>query len=327
MRAIAAAIPAALVALALPVRSQEPEARVLRLGMIGLDTSHCVAFTKLLNDEKGAGHDPGARVVCAWKGGSPDLDASAKRVDGYTKELNEKWGIEIIDTIEALCAKVDAVILTSVDGRVHLGQARPVLAARKRLFIDKPLAASWKDGREIARLAAESGTPFFSASSLRFHEPLVKLKADPEVGKVIGASAWSPCPTEPHHPDLFWYGVHGVEMLYALMGPGCESVRNWHTAEADVVVGRWRGGRMGVFRGIRKGKAGYGATAFGEKGIRSTAPAPHSYRPLVEEMVKFFRTGVPPVSPEELVEVLGFMQAAEVSKERGGAEARLDELR
>lgn len=305
--------------------AQEPAP--IRVGIVGLDTSHCAAFTKLLNDEKDAGRVPGARVVCAWKGGSPDLEASAKRVDGYTKELREKWGVEIVETIEALCAKVDAVLLTSVDGRVHLEQARPVFAAKKRVFIDKPLAAGWKDGREIARLAAESGTPFFSASSLRFHEPLVKLKEDPAVGKVLGGDAWSPCPTEPHHPDLFWYGVHGVEMLYALMGPGCESVRNWHTPEASIVTGRWKDGRMGTFRGIRKGKGDYGATAFGEKGIRSTAPAPHSYRPLIVEVVKFFQTGVSPVPPEELVEVLAFMQAAELSKERGGAEARLDELK
>ena len=325
MRPLGLVVPFAVLLLAAPARPQDPAP--IRIGMVGLDTSHCVAFTKLLNDEKGAGHVPGARVVCAWKGGSPDLDASARRVDGYTKDLKEKFGVEIVDTIEALCAKVDAVLLESVDGRVHLEQARPVFAAKKRVFIDKPLAASWKDGKEIARLAAESGTPFFSASSLRYHDALLKLKEDPAVGKILGCEAWSPCSLEPHHPDLFWYGVHGVEMLYALMGPGCESVRTWHTAETDIVTGRWKDGRMATFRGIRKGKGDYGATAFGEKGIRSTAPAPHSYRPLIVEVVKFFQTGVPPVSPEELVEVLAFMQAAELSKERGGAEARLDELK
>jgi len=325
MRPLVLVVPFAVLLLAAPARPQDPAP--IRIGMVGLDTSHCVAFTKMLNDEKGAGHVPGARVVCAWKGGSPDLDASARRVDGYTKDLKEKFGVEIVDTIEALCAKVDAVLLESVDGRVHLEQARPVFAAKKRVFIDKPLAASWKDGKEIARLAAESGTPFFSASSLRYHDALLKLKEDPAVGKILGCEAWSPCSLEPHHPDLFWYGVHGVEMLYALMGPGCESVRTWHTAETDIVTGRWKDGRMATFRGIRKGKGDYGATAFGEKGIRSTAPAPHSYRPLIVEVVKFFQTGVPPVSPEELVEVLAFMQAAELSKERGGAEARLDELK
>lgn len=307
------------------VRPQEPPP--LRVGLVGLDTSHCIAFTKLLNDEKGKDHVPGARIVCGWKGGSPDLEASAKRVEGYTKELQEKFGVEIVGTIEELCAKVDAVILTSVDGRVHREQSRPIFAARKRVFIDKPLAASWRDGVEIARLSEASGTPFFSASSLRFHAPLLRVKEDPAVGKVEGCLTWSPCPLEPHHPDLFWYGVHGVEMLYALMGPGCEAVRTWVTPETHVVTGRWKDGRLATFRGIRRGKADYGAVVFGEKGIRSTDPAPHSYRPLVEEIVKFFRTGIPPVKVEELVEVLAFMQAAELSKERGGLEARLDELK
>jgi len=317
-------LPLALLAGLAPAPQEPPP---LRVGMIGLDTSHCVAFARLLNDEKGKDHVPGARIVCAWKGGSPDLEASARRVEGYTKELREKFGIEIVETIGELCSRVDAVLLTSVDGRVHLDQARPVLAAGKRVFIDKPLAASWKDGAEIARLSAASGTPFFSASSLRFHAPLLRVKEDPAVGKVLGCLAWSPCPLEPHHPDLFWYGVHGVEMLYALMGPGCQAVRTWATEDAHVVTGRWKDGRLATFRGIRKGKGDYGATVFGEKGIRSTEPAPHSYRPLIEEVVKFFRTGVPPVSSEEMVEVLAFMQAADLSKERGGAEARLDELK
>jgi predicted dehydrogenase len=310
-----------------PLAAQDPAPEPIRVGLVGLDTSHCIAFTKILNDPKGAEHVPGARVVCGWKGGSPDVKSSIDRVEGYTKDLREKYGVDIVDTIEALCAKVDAVILTSVDGRVHLEQAKPIFAAKKRVFIDKPLAAGLKDGREIARLARGSGTPFFSASSLRWHDPLLKLKESPEVGKLLGCETWSPCPTEPHHPDLFWYGVHGVEMLYALMGAGCESVRNWHTTDVDIVTGRWKDGRMATFRGIRKGKSDYGATLFGEKAIRSTAPGGHSYRPLLVEIVKFFRSGAPPVAVDEQVEVLAFMQAAEVSKERGGAEVRLDELR
>jgi hypothetical protein len=313
--------------IALLVGMQDPAEKPLRVGLLGLDTSHVIAFTKLLNDAKGADHVPGARVVCGFKGGSPDVKESASRVDGYTKELQEKWGVEIVDTVEALCAKVDVVMVESVDGRPHLELARPVFAAKKRVFIDKPLAGSWKDAAEILRLSKESGTPFFSSSSLRWFDPLLKLKADPDVGKLVGCQTWGPCPTEPHHPDLFWYGVHGVEMLYALMGPGCESVRTAHSEGIDVVTGVWKDGRVATFRGIRKGKADYGATAFGDKGVRTTGPGAHSYRPMIVEVVKFFQTGVPPVPPEECVEVLAFMQAAQLSKERGGAEARLDELK
>jgi len=315
-------------ALLFAAASQE-EKRPLRLGIIGLDTSHVVAFTQVLNDEKNANHVPGARVVAAFKGGSPDVEASASRVEGFTKTLREKWGVEIVDSIPALCEKVDAVLIESVDGRPHLEQVKPVFAAKKRVFIDKPLAGSWKDGAEIARLSKESGTPFFSASSIRFYESIVKTKQDPDLGKVIGCESFGHFSTEPHHPDLFWYGVHAVEGLYSVMGAGCESVTRVDAKDYTVVVGKWKDGRIGTFRGMKKGGKEYGVTVFGEKGERSSlgVKGRNGYGNLVAEIVKFFQTGIPPVSPEECVEVLAFMQAADLSKERGGVPVKLDELK
>jgi predicted dehydrogenase len=298
----------------------------LRVGIIGLDTSHVTAFTRLLNDPSGPDHVPGARVVAAFKGGSPDVESSANRIEGFTAELRDKWKIEIVPTIAQLAAKVDAVLVESVDGRVHLEQVKPVLEARKRVFIDKPLAASYEDAREIARLAAAKGVAWFSSSSLRFYPGVVASKRDPKLGELIGATVHGPSPTEPHHPDLFWYGIHGVEMLYALMGTGCESVTRVNTPGADVVVGRWSGGRLGVFRGIRDGKADYGGFAYGRSGIIPVDPARGSYRPLLEEIIKFFKTGIAPVPPVETLEILAFMQAAELSKKRSGQAVQLSEI-
>jgi predicted dehydrogenase len=305
-----------------------PQEKPIRVGMIGLDTSHVIAFTQLLNDEARKDRVPGAKVVCAFKGGSPDVEASHTRVEGFTKQLQEKWGVEIVGSIEELISKVDAVFVMSVDGRPHLEQARPVFAAKKRVYIDKPLAGSYKDGKEIARLSKESGAPFFSASSVRFYESIVKTKEDPALGKILGCETSSPASLEPHHPDLFWYGVHGVEALYSVMGPGCESVQRTHTKDVDVVVGRWKDGRVASFRGIRKGASSYGATIYGEKAVKTSigVAGQNSYRNLVVEIVKFLKTGVPPVAPEEMLEVLAFMQAADLSKARGGAEVKLSEL-
>jgi hypothetical protein len=301
----------------------------IRVGIVGLDTSHVVAFTQLLNDPKNANHIPGAKVVCAFKGGSPDVESSASRVDGFTKQLQEKWGVEIVDSIEALCKKVDAVLLESVDGRPHLEQARPIFAAKKRVFIDKPLAGSLKDGREIARLARESGTPFFSASSIRFYESIVKTKEDPDLGKIIGCESFGHFSIEPHHPDLFWYGVHAVEGLFSVMGPGCESVTRVDAGDTMVVVGKWKDGRIGTFRGMKKGGKEYGVTVFGEKAERSSlgVKGKNGYANLLVEIVKFFKTGTPPVSVDEMLEVLAFMEGADVSKAKGGAEVGLDGLK
>jgi hypothetical protein len=310
------------------VHPQDPEPP-LRVGIIGLDTSHVVAFTALLNDPKSPQHVPGARVVAAFKGGSADIKESSGRLEGFTRTLQEKWGVEIVDSIPQLCEKVDAVLLESVDGRPHLEQVKPVFAARKRVFIDKPLAGCWKDGVEIARLSKESGTPFFSASSVRFYETILKTKQDPKLGKILGCDSFGPCSLEVHHPDLFWYGVHGVEALFTVMGTGCESVTRVSAPDYDLVVGKWKDGRIGTFRGTRRGAHDYGVTIFGEKAERTSlgVEGKNGYASLVAEIVKFFRSGVPPVSVEEMVEVLAFMQAADVSKARGGAEARLDELK
>jgi predicted dehydrogenase len=310
-----------------PARRAVAQSQEIKVGMIGLDTSHVTAFTKLLNDKSDPNHVPGARVVAAFKGGSPDVESSRARIDRFTAELKDKWGVEIVDSIEELCKKVDAVLLESVDGRPHLSQVRPVFAARKRVFIDKPFAASYAGAHEIVRLSRESGTPFFSSSSLRFVEDLQAVKRDEKLGALLGAFTYGPAPTEPHHPDLFWYGIHAVEMLYTLMGPGCESVTRVRADGADVVTGKWEDGRVGTMRGIRDGKPDYGAVAFGTKANLATPASMKSdYRNLLVEIVKFFQTGAPPVPPEETLEIMAFMEAADLSKARGGAPVMLKEV-
>ena len=304
---------------------QDPNGEI-RVGIIGTDTSHAIEFTRIFNDSSDAQHVAGVRVVAAYKGGSPDVEESRSRVDKYAAELRDKWNIELVDSIPKLCSMVDGVLLESVDGRVHLSQAKPVFEAGKPVFIDKPLAASYQDAKEIARLANEARVPWFSSSSLRYWEETQRLKNPQGLGRSMGYSVYSPSPTEPHHPDLMWYGIHGVEMLYTLMGTGCESVSHINTDLEDVVVGKWSGGRLGVLRGFRSGLYAYGITAFNEKGVLKSDPKPFSYRPLLVEIAKFMQTRVPPVSAEETLEIFAFMQAAEISKAEGGAEVPLSRV-
>lgn len=298
--------------------------KIIRIGMIGLDTSHCRAFTRIINDSTYEDHIPGAKVVVAYKGGSPDVEASYTRIDKFTNELREKYNVEIVPDIPTLLQKVDAVIITSVDGRVHLEQARPVIAAGKPLFVDKPMAASLKDVKEIFRLANEANVPCFSASSLRFFKELQDVLKDKSLGRVLGCDAYSPASYEPHHPDLFWYGVHGVEILFTAMGPQCTTATRTHTRSTDVVAGVWQDGRIGTFRGTREGAHGYGATIFFEKGIRHVTPGKGSfYKYLVKEIIRFFRTGVSPVDQNETIAMFAFMEAAQKSKEKGGVPVKL----
>jgi predicted dehydrogenase len=286
--------------------------------VIGTDTSHVPAFAGLLNGDPNApDHIAGARVVAAWKGGSQDIQESIGRVDQFAGELRTKYGVEIVPDIAALLSKVDVVLLTSLDGRVHLEQARPVIAARKPLFIDKPLAATLEDAREIARLAKAAGVPWFSSSSLRFGA----IGAAMKLPGLTGAATWGPGPFEAHHPlELAWYAIHPVELLYTIMGTGCESVTRIAGKDADVIVGRWKDGRIGTVTAVRP-YSDYGAVAFrGRESVEShpKAAAATDYRALVVEMVKFFQTGQPPVPNEETLEIFAFLDAAQRSKEAGG---------
>jgi hypothetical protein len=292
----------------------------LRLGIVGTDTSHAVAFTALLNDESNPNHVGGARVVAAFKGGSPDIPESADRIDKYAAELQTKWGVEIVPSIAALCPQVDAILLESVDGRKHLPQAREAFQCGKPVFIDKPLASTLEDARAIAKLANEKGVRWFSSSALRFSEGMPRLR----IAGMNGAMVWGPGPLEEHHQvDLTWYGIHAVEMLYTLLGPGCEEVTRFSSPDADVVTGRWKDGRLGTARMIRP-YSKFGAVAFSPKEIlESDKDLYTGYRGLVLEIVKFFRTGQPPVPESETLEMFAFMEAAQRSKEAGGQPARL----
>ena len=305
----------------IPMLDVQAQQKVFRIGMIGLDTSHVVAFTKVINDPA---NNYGCKVVAGYSGGSPDIPSSADRVDKFTEELREKYGVQIVDSIEELCRKVDGVLLESVDGRPHLEQAKPVIAAKKPLFIDKPMAGSLADVLEIFRLAVENNVPCWSSSSLRYSPGIVEMKKTNSVGDILGCDAYSPCSLEEHHPDLYWYGVHGVEILYAVMGTGCQSVRRVQTPDYEFVVGLWEGGRIGTYRGLRKGRHDYGATVFGSKSIIQAGKY-GGYEPLVDEIIKFFKTGVVPVPKEETIELFAFMSAADESKAKGGTAVSIPE--
>ncbi len=286
--------------------------KVTKVGMIGLDTSHALAFTKILN-----GSDlKGAKVIAAVPQSSPDIESSHTRIDGYVKTLSEDWDVKMYDSIEAMLPHVDAVMVESVDGRPHLAQAKPAIEAGKMVFIDKPMSASLKDVLEIFDLAKKHNVPVWSTSNLRYHAGVVKA-ANADVGEVTAVISYGPASLEEHHIDLAWYGIHPTEALFTVMGTGCKSVQRTHTPGTDVVTGLWDDDRIGTLMGIRKGKAFYGVKVFGTKGMVEEK-AGGAYPELMAEMVKFFQTGTPPVSPEETIELFAFMEAADVSKEKGG---------
>ncbi|HRE80866.1 MAG TPA: Gfo/Idh/MocA family oxidoreductase [Opitutaceae bacterium] len=309
--------PNCALALCLSLAAFSLSAADLRVGMIGLDTSHTVAFAKVLNNPDDPNYVPGAVITAAYRSGSPDMpEKSMARVPGYAKELSEKYNVKLYDSIEELLKNVDVVMIENVDGRKHLEIARVVFPTGKPVFIDKPLAGTLAEGMEIAELAKKHNVPFFSASSLRYSGDIVPFTK--EKGKLVHTLiTHSPCELEPHHPDLFWYGVHGVEMLYTVFGTGCKTVSRATSNEGDVVTGMWADGRIGTFIGYRQARAGYGYKAILKEGVINEE-VKANYVPMLKVIVQFFQTQKPPVSVDEMLEVLAFMEAADESKRQGG---------
>ncbi|MHC4441104.1 MAG: Gfo/Idh/MocA family protein [Planctomycetota bacterium] len=306
---------------------QGSKSGIIRAGMIGCDTSHCPRFTQLLNDDNAPADRAGVRVVAAYPSFSADLSNSVGRVKDISKQLSEKWGVKMAGSIEEMLAQVDVVLLESVDGRRHLSELKPVAAAGKPVYIDKPFAASLLDAREMVKIIKGINLPCFSSSSLRYDSSFAKFMANEKArGKVFGCDAFSPAHQEPTNPGFFWYGIHGVEILYTIMGRGCRSVRCTSTDGGDLAVGKWSDGRLGSMRGLRKGwgAGDYGAMALCQKGFKYLKYSGDYYPNLVREIVKFFKTKKPPVAIEETLEICAFIDAAWRSSKQGGSEVKLD---
>src|SRR5690554_1689771 len=286
-----------------------------KVGIIGLDTSHSIAFTKELNGDNKKEQYKDYKVVAAYPYGSRVIESSYKRIPGYIEQV-EGMGVEVVSSISELLEKVDYVLLETNDGNLHLEQAYEVFKSGKPVFIDKPLAASASQAIAITLLAKEYNAQFFSSSAVRFTPQNQKLR-NGELGKVLGADTYSPAGREITHPDFGWYGIHGVEGLFTIMGTGCVAVNRMSSEGTDVVSGLWGDGRIGTFRGTRTGKNIYGGYVLTDGGA-VPAGGFEGYGVLLDEIVKFFDTGEVPISQNETIEMFLFMEASNMSKRNNG---------
>lgn len=301
---------------------------MLNIGMIGLDTSHCIAYAKLLHDSSDPYHVSGGRIVVACHpGGSEDFELSYTRAPGFIQSLQNDYGVTIVNSIEEVALHSDAILLTSADGRVHLEQFKVLAPHRKPVFIDKPLATRSSHARQIFDLAREHQTPIMSSSSLRYFEGLQHKLAELEWLEgtggttVYGADCFGPMSIEPTQQGLFWYGIHTVEMLYAVMGTGCKRVSAFTSGEHDVVVGEWQDGRIGTVRGNRLQNSQFSValhTPGGTHYVNTAQTAKPFYASLLEQIMDLFQSGAAPLAEQETLEVIRFIEAANESRERGG---------
>lgn len=289
----------------------------LKLGMIGLDTSHCGAFTDLLNNESNPHHIEGAEIVAAFPGGSDAFGMSKNRIETITAEMKDKYNIPIVNTIEEAVENMDGVFLESVDGRQHLEQFEKIAHFGKPVFIDKPFATTRAEAAKILELSEKHNSPVYSCSSIRYASGVGTLA---EGKKVMGCEAFGPMDILDDFPGLFWYGIHSAEVLFSKMGRGCVSVTVEKTETADVVTGIWDDGRAGTLYGYRvKDVYDFGCTVFTTEGILHAVAGgePPYYALMMPHIVEFFRTGKSPIDLNETLEITAFLEAANESRETG----------
>lgn len=300
----------------------------LKLGIIGLDTSHVIIFSDTFNNPAAKAPLAGAKVVAAYPGGSHDLDSSIGRVPGYTKDLQEKFGVKICASIEEVVAASDAILHTSLDGRVHFEQFQRIAAAGKTkpVFVDKPFALRTIDARAIFNVAQKHGTPIFTSSSLRFTGALTRILTPEAKPLVKGAQFSGPAAFEPTNPGFFWYGIHPIEMLYTTMGRGCQSVRVVANDHFDLITGVWAGGRIGSVHCNRTGNYEYHGVVHFEKTsahVNVQTETKGFFLCLAEAILAFAQTGRAPIEAEETIELIRFIEAANESRANGGREVLL----
>jgi predicted dehydrogenase len=288
------------------------------MGLVGLDTSHVEAFTRLLNDAGQEHHVPGGRVVAAFPGGSPDFELSHSRVEVFTRTLRDDYQVSIVESPKAVAEQVDAILLTAVDGRAHLSLFQTLAPYGKPVFIDKPLATSSADAYAISGLAQKYNVPLMSCSSLRYAQPLVDSLA--MVEDIRGADCSGPMQIQPTQPGLFWYGIHCVDMLYAALGRGCKQVTATTNDEQDLIVGLWNDGRIGTIRGHRTGNRTFGALLHSSDRsvfVDAYAHTKPAYAGLLEHVMPMFKGEKPPIDFDETIEIVRFIEAANLSRVNG----------
>lgn len=327
-------------------------ADLVKVGLLGIDNFGSVAYTEFLNRPHAEGVFEGVRVVAAYPVINDDYPDSANLTAQWRDQLTKMYQkptdpkdavppVEWVNSVEELLAKVDAVMIFSMDGRLHLKQAEPVLKAGKRLFISRPLASSPADAVAILKLAEQTKTPCWSSSQHRFSAGFSGMRDHPEVGRVIGCDVYGGWTVDAPAADQFMRPLHSLETLYTIMGPGVVTASCTSTPTTESITAVWKDGRVGTYRGIKTGAVKYSATVFGEKGVSTAGIYGHGipvngvvptndkyvgYEGLAIEIAKFLKGGPLPVTPAETLEIFALMQAAEESKAQNGAVVRLKNL-
>ncbi|MEQ1899436.1 MAG: Gfo/Idh/MocA family oxidoreductase [Devosia sp.] len=185
----------------------------MRIGLVGVDSSHAEHYLRLFNSDARYGD---IRVTALW-GGTPDRTRAL---------LDLAPPVAASGSLEELIADVDAVIVGDRHGDLHRQHALPAIAAGKPVFIDKPLANRDADATAIIEAAAQAGTALLSASALRWQLETQLLKtAIAGLSGPFSIEAYGTWYPDNEYGGAVYYGIHTVELLQEMLGPDWSNLR------------------------------------------------------------------------------------------------------
>lgn len=289
-----------------------------RLGIVDFDSSHCVEFSRRFN-RVGMDADQTVEGACVVLGCPGTSQMFPQRILEHIPDVQAS-GVELVQQPAEMIGRIDAALILSICGSAHRQHVEQFLQAGIPVFVDKPFACSLEDGQAMFAMAQECGTLLWSSSGMRFATEVQDFQAKAKLyGEVHGVFCYGPAKRVTGNPGLLHYGIHSIEVLCTLMGPGCQAITAQHVDGADIVCGEWHDGRLATLRGQRVGSTAYGFTAFCQNGvIQEPISARYSYRNLCQQIVETLRTGRPPVTPAQTLEVIGFALAALESENARG---------
>jgi predicted dehydrogenase len=298
-----------------PAAPASTEAATLQLGVVGIDSSHLAEFSMRINALHAAGQTR-CQVTQMWTDGHHDMPA--EHVEKWRMQA-EGHGVVGCDNLKDMLDAVDGVMVLTVNGYRHLEHASEALKRGLPTYIDKPLTCDLDQARQVLGMAREHGARCYSASSLRFAAEVEQATLDTTLGDVVAIDAYGPGQLSDAMPGLFYYGVHTIEMVDALWGPGVARVRCESMPDRDVLHLAYHDGRFASLRMERAGAYDFGATLQGREGIHSfKVDFDGVYDRLIVGMTAFFEGGEPPASLERIVENVAVMEAGNRSAGEGG---------
>lgn len=304
----------------------------MRIGAIGIDSSHLPEFTKRIKGMRVEGKTS-CEVTHFWDPGNHEwqhpegVARSAQDVESWRKTTLE-LGAKQVGSLDELLKSVDGVMVLNINGHRHLELAIGPIARGMPTYIDKPLTCSLDQARALLAMTRQYKARCYSASSLRFITEIPKLDAE-KLGKIVAIDAFGNGELLDMMPDLWHYGCHSIEMVDAIFkwsgqGPGVKRVSSVATGNATtgyhLVDLDYHDGRIARIRLDRNGAWAFGATVHGSKGVQQFvvdfAPV---YTRLVEGMARFFEGGAAPVDLRDIVENVAVMEAGNRSIQQDGA--------